>query len=136
MNLTDPFYERMAGDPTLVAMLATYKGAPAVFTTDPVPGDALLPYIVSAGEVVGTPFDTKTTRGRAVWRDVRCYDNANGTAVQVELMAERVRALFHRQAISITDFAWIWGECSGPIVADELEAYGRVVTVKLTIEEV
>ena len=136
MNLTDPFYECMAGDPTLAAMLATYKGAPAVFTTDPVPGDALLPYIVTAGEVVGTPFDTKTSRGRTVWRDVRCYDNANGSAVQVELMAERVRALFHRQAISITDFEWIWGECSGPIVADELKAYGRVVTVKITIEEV
>jgi len=136
MNLAETFHDLMAGDAALVAMLATYDGAPAVFTTDPVPGDALLPYIVTAGEVVGTPFDTKTSRGRTVWRDVRCYDNANGSAVQVELMAERVRALFHRQAISITDFAWIWGECSGPIMADELEAYGRVVTVKLTIEEV
>ena len=136
MNLTESFHDLMAGDPTLVAMLATYKGAPAVFTTDPVPGDALLPYIVTAGEVVDTPFDTKTSRGRTAWRDVRCYDNANGSAAQVELMAERVRALFHRQAISITDFEWIWGECSGPIVADEQDAYGRIVTVKLTIEEV
>jgi hypothetical protein len=136
MNLTETFHDRMAGDPALAAMLATYEGAPAVFTADPVPGDALLPYIVSAGEVVDTPFDTKTTRGRTVWRDVRCYDNASGSAAVVELMAERVRALFHRQALSISDFAWIWGECSGPIVADELDAYGRIVTVRITIEEV
>jgi hypothetical protein len=136
MNLSDAFYERMAGDPTLAAMLAIYKGAPAIFTTDPVPGDALLPYVVTAGEVVNTPFDTKTTRGRTAWRDVRCYDNANGSSAQVELIAERVRTLFHRQSVLITDFEWIWGECSGPIVADEPEAYGRIVTVKLTIEEV
>ena len=136
MNLTEAMHARMVGDPTLVTMLALYKGEPAVFTTDPAPGDALLPYIVSAGEVVDTPFDTKTTRGRTVWRDVRCYDNAGGSAVAVELMAERVRALFHRQAVLITDFAWVWGECSGPVAADELLAYGRVVTVKLTIEEV
>ena len=136
MNLAETFYDRMAGDPTLAAMLAVYEGAPAVFTTDPAPGDALLPYIVTAGEVVDTPFDTKTTRGRTAWRDVRCYANAGGSAAEVELMAERVRALFHRQAVSITDFEWIWGECSGPVAADELDAYGRVVTVKLTIEEV
>jgi hypothetical protein len=136
MNLTEAFHERMANDARLAAMLAVYEGAPAVFTTDPAPGDALLNYIVSAGEVVDTPFDTKTTRGRTVWRDVRCYANASGSAAEVELMAERVRALFHRQAISITDFEWIWGECSGPIVADEQDAYGRIVTVKLTIEEV
>ena len=136
MNLSDSFYQRLTSDPTLAAMLAVYAGAPAVFTTDPVPGDAVLPYIVTAGEVVDTPFDTKTTRGRTAWRDVRCYANAGGSAAEVELMAERVRALFHRQAVSITDFEWIWGECSGPIVADEQDAYGRIVTVKLTIEEV
>lgn len=136
MNLTDAFYEHLTGDAALTAMLATYDGAPAVFTTEPVPGAAQLPYIVTAGEVVGTPFDTKTTRGRTAWRDVRCYTHASGSAAEVELMAERVRVLFHRQAISITDFEWIWGECSGPIVADEQDAYGRIVTVKLTIEEV
>ncbi len=136
MNLTNAFHDLMTGDPTLAAMVAVYGGAAAVFTMEPVPGDALLPYIVTAGEVVDTPFDTKTSRGRTVWRDVRCYTSAGGSAADVEAMSERVRALFHRQYISITDFAWIWGECSGPVVADEQDAYGRIVTVKLTIEEV
>ena len=49
--VTEAIYDALAGDATLVAMLATYGGEPAIFTTDPAPGDAELPYIVSAGEV-------------------------------------------------------------------------------------
>jgi len=134
--ITAAFHSRMANDVTLAALLADYEGAPAVFTTDPAPGDAVLPYIVSAGEAVNAPFDTKTTRGNTLWRDVRCYAAADGSAVEVEAIADRVRALFHRQSFSIPGFAWIWAECSGPIVADEQDAYGRIVTAKLTIEEV
>ena len=134
--ITDAFHSRMATDAALAALLASYDGEPAVFTTDPAPGDATLPYIVSAGEAVNAPFDTKTTLGNTIWRDVRCYDNAGGSAVTVEAIADRVRELFHRQSFPIPGFAWIWAECSGPIVADEQDAYGRIVTVKLTIEEV
>jgi len=136
MPITSAIHDRMALDATLAAMLAIYDGAPAVFTTDPVPGNAALPYIVSAGEAVSTAWDTKTTRGNQLWRDIRCYDHATGSAVRVEAMAERVRQLFHRQVLVVPGFVWIWAECAGPIVADEQDAYGRVVTVKLTIEEV
>jgi hypothetical protein len=136
MPITAAFHSRMANDATLAGLLALYEGVPAVFTTDPVPGDAVLPYVVSAGEAVNTPFDTKTTLGRSIWRDVRCYDNADGSAANVEAIADRVRALFHRQSFSIPGFAWILAECSGPIVADEQDAYARIVTVKLTIEEI
>lgn len=126
----------LAGDGTLTALLGTYRGEPAIFTTDPAPGDAVLPYIVTAGEVVANPEDTKTTRGRELWRDVRCYAPATGSAVTVEAMAERVRALLHRQALTIDGFVWIWASCSGPIVADEEDAYGRIVTVQMRVEEV
>lgn len=133
--ITEAIYDVLAGDGTLTAMLATYGGEPAIFTTDPAPGDAELPYVVSAGEVAQTPFDTKTTRGRTVFRDVRCYTGATGSAVLVEAIAERVRALLHRQEIAISDFEWVMGECSGPTVADGQDAYGRIVTVRLTMEE-
>jgi len=36
--LTEAIYDRLAGDGTLTSLLATYEGAPAIFTTDPVPG--------------------------------------------------------------------------------------------------
>lgn len=134
--ITAAIYARLAGDATLVALLNTYRGAPAVFTTDPAPGDAVLPYIVTGGEVAQTPFDTKTTRGRTFFRDVRCYAAASGSAATVEAIAERVRELLHRQSLEIAGFVWILAECSGPIAADEQDAYARLVTVKLVVEEI
>ena len=134
--ITEAIYDVLAGDATLTALLTTYGGEPAIFTTDPAPGDAELPYIVSAGEVAQSPWDTKTTRGRVATRDVRCYTDATGSAVAVEAIAERVRALLHRQTLAITDFTCVIADCSGPVVADGPDAYGRIVTVRLTIEEV
>lgn len=134
--LTAAIYNTLTADAALVALLATYGGQPAVFTTDPAPGDASMPYIVTAGDVVQIPWDTKLTRGREVWRDVRCYAAASGSAVTVESIAERVRALLHRQAIVIGGFTWVLSECSGAIVADEQDVYGRVLTAKFTIQEV
>ena len=133
--ITQAIYDRLVGDATLAGLLSTYGGNPAVFTTDPAPGDADLPYVVTAGAVSVAPFDTKTTLGRQVVRDVRCYAAAEGSAVTVEAIAERVRWLFHRRTLTVAGFSWIWAECSGPIGADEPDAYGRIVTVSMTIEE-
>jgi len=133
--LTKALYDTLSADGTLTAMLADYHGGPAIFTTDPPPGDAVLPYIVTAGAVAAEPVDTKTTQGRTITRDIRCYSAASGSAAAVEQIAERVRALLHRQALEIDGFVWIWAECSGPIAADEQDAYGRIVTVRMTIEQ-
>lgn len=133
--LTPSIYDVLAGDETLAGLLAEYNGSPAVFTIDPAPGDATLPYVVTAGEVSQAPFDTKTTRGRDAIRDVRCYAAANGSAVEVEAIAERVRALLHRQALTIDGFDWLVSHVTGPIVADERDVYGRVVSLRLIAQE-
>lgn len=130
--LTQAIYDQLAGDPTLVGLLSTYKNLPAIFTTDPPPGDADLPYIVTAGEVSAAPFDTKTSRGRIMMRDVRCYADADGSAVTVEAIAERVRLLLHRQALTIDGHIWVLSEVnSGPIAADEKDVYGRILTLSV-----
>jgi len=134
--LTAAIYNVLASDAALAALLSDYGGQPAVFTTDPVPGDAPLPYVMTAGEAVQAPWDTKTTRGRDLWRDIHCYTAASGSAVNVEAIAERVRALLHRQAMAIDGFTWVLCECSGPIVADEQDVNGRVLTAKFIIQEV
>jgi hypothetical protein len=134
--ITAAIYTRLANDATLTALLAKYDGSPAIFTTDPAPGDAVLPFIVTAGEAVNSPFDTKTTRGNTVWRDVRCYGQASGSAAKIEAIADRVRDLLHRQTLSVAGYNYVLSECSGPVVADEQDVYGRILTVKLTIEEV
>lgn len=134
--LTAAVYDRMANDATLTALLATYQGEPAIFTIEPVPGDAKLPYIVTAGEMSQAPFDTKVDRGRRAFRDVRCYAPADGTAITVEAMAERVRSLFHRYSLTVTDFGVIVANVVGPVEADEKDAYGRILTVEFMLMEV
>lgn len=134
--ITEAIFDRLSGDVTLAALVSAYGGLPAIFTTDPAPADAVLPYIVSAGEVAQSPADTKNSRGRQLMRDVRCYGADSGSATTVEAIAERVRFLLHRHRLVVTDFETIIAECTGPVVADEQDAYGRIVTVSLRIEEV
>ncbi|NUM48735.1 MAG: DUF3168 domain-containing protein [Anaerolineales bacterium] len=140
--LTQAIYDILANDEALRELLAVYRDLPAVFTTDPAPGDAVLPYIVSAGDVVQLPLDTKTTRGRDLQRDIRCYAPATGSAALVEQIAERVRTLLHRQHLTIAGFTWLVSDIAGPIIADERETqsgrdtYGRVLTLSLKAQEV
>ena len=133
--LTAAIYDVLANDVTLAGLLAAYGSGPAIFTTDPVPGNAVLPYVVTAGEVVQAPFDTKTTRGRDLIRDVRCYAEADGSVMVIEAIAERVRALLHRQALTISGFVWMVSDCAGPIVADDSDVYGRILSVSVKAQE-
>jgi hypothetical protein len=133
--LTAAIYQKLASDVTLTDMLATFGDEPAVFTTDPVPGSAELPYVVSTGEVSQSPFDTKQTRGRSLIRDVRCYAAADGSAVLIEAIAERVRALLHRQALTINGYSWMLSDVTGPIVADDDEVYGRIISVNIVVQQ-
>jgi hypothetical protein len=134
--LTQAVYDRLAGDATLAGLFTAYQGAPAIFTTDPAPGNAHLPYLVTAGAVAQAAFDTKVSRGRRVWRDVRCYAAADGSAVTVEAIAERVRALLHRYELPVPGFGMLVSRCAGPVVADEPDVYGRVLTVEFLLMEV
>ena len=132
-TITEAIHDRLEDDATLTALLATYNGAPAIFTIDPVPKDAALPYIISAGEATNDAFDTKVSSGRKITRDIRCYTEAADSAASVEAMAERVVELFHRHHLAVEGFRTIIAEASGPISANEELAYGRVVSVRLTL---
>ena len=133
--VTEAIYDRLVGDYDLGVLLASYGGAPGVFTVDPVPGDATLPYVVTAGQVWARPFDTKTTRGRELSRDVRCYAEGDGSATLVEAIAERVRSLLHRQLLTIEGFGVWLMECSGPVAVSEPDVQGRIVSVRMMIME-
>ena len=131
----EAIYDLLSADSTLAGKLSTYEGDPAIFTVDPAPGDANLPFIVISPIIDGAPFDTKTSRGRSVRIDVRCYAEATGSAADIEAISERVRSLLHREPLTIDGHAWLWSSCFGPISADEAEAYGRIVTVLIVCEE-
>lgn len=130
MNLTAAVHARLAGDATLAAMLAKYDGAPAVFTTDPPPDDAALPYIVVPGDLAQNPFDTKDLRGREIYRDVRCYTPATGSSKLVDDIAERTRFLLHRHRLVVDGVPVMLARVTGPrAAAAEEQSYGRLLTL-------
>lgn len=134
LDLTQPFYDRLSSDSELTADLSLYAGAPAIFTDEDVPEDAGLPYVYTHGQVSDVAWDTKNSTGRVITRDVAVYAKRGNTA-QLEQMAERIRALFHRHALAIDGGETIAAQASGPIAAPTDETIvGRVVTVKLKIE--
>lgn len=129
MGLTKTHYDVLTGDATLVAMLATYKTKPAVFTTDPPPSDAVLPYIITAGELTTVPFDTKDQQGEEYWRDVRCYTARTGSEKRVDEIASRVKDLLHRQPLVVDGAVVMVSEVTGPRRGpEEDDAYSRIVT--------
>lgn len=134
--ITKAIVDLLKTDHQLVAMLPVYKGEPTIYSTDPAPGETPSPYIVTAGEVVHLAWDTKTSRGRDVVRDVRVYAPAEGSAVIVEEISDRVRVLLHRMPLNVNGFRWIISEVTGPVVADETDYYGRILSLNLKIEEV
>lgn len=130
---TQNFYDVLVGDATLAGLLATYGGAPAIFTGATVPEDAVLPYLVSVAAVADEPADTKNSTGREIVRDIACYAPATGSATAVAAIAERVRGLFHRQTFAVPGYVTEIVDASGPVAADEDDAYGRIVTVRAVL---
>ena len=134
--ITQAIRDRLAGDPVLRSMLATYDGEPAIFTAPP-PGDAPYPMIVTMGQVSDEPDDTKNSRGREIRRDISCYTEATGSMEDVEAIAERVRQLFHRAPIQVPGYHVWLSEVSGPILGEtDGSVYGLVLTLRLRMEEV
>lgn len=136
MDLAKAVYDRLAGDQELVAMLAKYAGAPAIFTQAFIPENAKMPYIWSYGNVSDQPEDTKTERGRDIFRDIQCFAAYRGDSSPLELIAKRVRKLFHRRAIAVDGATVIVASASGPVPAETDErAVGLIVHVRLRLEE-
>jgi hypothetical protein len=127
-------YDRLASIPEIVADLSIYQGAPAIFTREPVPHDAVDRYIVVGDAIGDEPYDTKTTLGREVLHDIVVYDSETGDASVVERVATLVRDVLHRQNLTISGYGVLVAVASGPVVAptDDL-VYGRVVTARFNL---
>jgi len=135
--ITQAIHGKLEGDTELTGMLATYQGRPAIFTFEPVPEDAIRPYIIAAGHVSDNyeGISTKTRAGRDILRDIRCYVD-RGDMARVEDIAERVRQLFHRGSLEITGWKTVRVNASGPTIGTpEDTAHGLIVTISFTIQE-
>jgi hypothetical protein len=126
---------RLAADGALTAMLGVYSGAPAIFVGDLVPADAPRPYVILSGAIADVAADTKSTLGRSVEQDVRCYADGPASSKLIESIAERVRAVLHRAAIYINGFSAIVSDVDGPIAAEtDGRIIGRIVTAHYRLE--
>lgn len=127
MSLTTDLYDRLAGDATLVAMLSTYQGEPAIFTADPVPPTAKFPFVVITGPESDVDAGYKNAAGRDVHRRVRAYTKATGSVDAVEAIASRIFTLLHRQPLGD---AYVM-DVRGPEMApSDPDTYGRALVAR------
>lgn len=143
---TKAFFDLLRTDTTLCNMLAYYpphtgSTKPAIFTADPPPDNADMPYIIITGHIMDNALDTKSSTGRDFIRDIRCYTDAtkltstyevrSTSTYKVEEIAERVRSILHNKTIAVEGYSQIGKlQCSarqGPI---EPDAYGQIVEVR------
>jgi len=102
-------------------------------TSLPVPAGATYPLIISEGPIADVHDDIKVDQGREILRDFRVYTkNSSRNPQSCINIAERIRAIFHGVEFTLTSWRAI-ASAMGPIIADESDVYGRIVTVRFSL---
>jgi len=119
---------KLIENPVIVANISTFSGAPSIFTVEPIPSDVQLPYMI-VSNVSEVPFDTKTEDGREVLTDIRVYSQANGNVSLMDLLVDEIYGTFHNQIIAASGYENVITRVREITVLDEIDVYGRVVTI-------
>lgn len=127
--------DALVADATLTGLIATYASAPAVFSGDFVPEDCepawAFIYVVS-----DQPTDSKNGEGRELNFDVSVWARKVDGPKHLNTIAERVRDLLHRTALTISGYEHLLSVASGPIQNEPDEALiGRTVSVRILIDK-
>ena len=132
---TQAIFDVMNGDTLLVGLVSEFDGEPAIFTMKEVPPDAKRPYIWTYGDIINSPFDSKTDRGREVTRDIWAVADDVGNEDLVMDIANRIQLIFHRVVMTI-GLGNMRTISSGPRVGpsgDEITA--RIVTIQYVYQQ-
>lgn len=138
MNSTATIFARLAG---VATSLATYNGAPAIFS-ERAPDDFLdnppaKPFLIIAVPTRDEPMETFTEVGRLIQQDVRGYQRDTGSGADLDSVMRAVRDLFHNRPGELTVTGGKCDVCrvNGPIQSPTSdEAYiGRRVTIRLDL---
>jgi hypothetical protein len=142
MDITQAIYNKLTADAALVGLIANYPsgspGNPAIFTSWPVPPDAGRPYVFTRGEVTARHFDELASNlGLDVQRDVSVIADNTGSDANVEAIARRVRAVLHRQPLTIPNGSHVMTQCTnGPVPAETDDTLtGRQLTFRIVAME-
>lgn len=134
--ITDPVAAKLAGDATLAALIGTFAGVPAIFTSRPIPDGAIAPFIITEGNIADVGADTLRRLGRQITRDISVWFPASDDPSNLETAAERIRTLFHKTTLAVTGHHHVMTLASGPIPApDSGDERGRVVTIQVLVQE-
>jgi hypothetical protein len=142
MDITQAVYDKLSQDATLVALLASYPTGspqnPAIFTGWPIPPDATRPYVFSRGAVADVHFDEiNTNLGRDTIRDITAIADNTGSDSAIEAIAERIRAVMHRQPLTVPGGTHVMSQCiAGPFVAETDDSLtGRQLSIRIVTME-
>lgn len=138
MNSTATIFARLAA---VAPSLATYNGAPAIFS-ERAPDDFLdtpptKPFLIIAVPTRDEPMETFTETGRLIQQDVRGYQKGTGSGAELDAVMRSVRDLFHNRPGELTVTGGKCDVCrvNGPMQSPTSEeAYiGRRVTIRLDL---
>lgn len=137
VDLSQPLYAALTGVSDGIDGLATYNGAPAVFTRRPVPIECGFPLIITAGDVTHGDEDFIDAEMVSIVRDVAVYGNKHADYRSVEKIALDIRNLFHRKRESLIVPGWhiVDIRCKGPVPTgdDDDQTVGRVVSLQIRL---
>ena len=127
----------------VTAMLAQWKGEPAVFTRRPVPDDAIYPVAVISRATSIDDFDGLTVRRPIATHQIAFYGNkgAPGSTEDhtrdVESMGFAAREHFHRNRFSLTPsgYSVVDVQVRGPVDApvDDDMKVGTAITLQIRL---
>lgn len=137
LEVLGPVRTAVLSNPNVTDLLTTWNGSKAVFTRRPVPDDAQFPLIIVGPMMLrdGT-LDGINDHRPIVTLDVTVYGNQPNQYRDVDLMAEHLFSMFHRQRnIALTDYATIDIIAAGPYTApaDDERSIARRVRLNLRL---
>ena len=138
MNSTVTIFARLA---SVSASLATYDGAPAIFS-ERAPDDFLetppaKPFLIIAVPTSDVAMETFTETGRLILQDVRGYQRDTGSGADLDTLMRSVRDLFHNRPGELTvtggkcDVCRVNGPMQSPTTDPSL--IGRRVSIRLDL---
>lgn len=133
--LSTAIYSRLAGDATLTALLGVTGGVPSIFAKRPIPTAAVYPLVITTTVVADVDQDLVSTQIRQISRDIAVYGKVATDFDKVIDAAERIRALFHRQPLTVAGWRVFEVRASGAIDAPaEAAEIGRIVTLSIRLQ--
>lgn len=130
----------LKADAVLRALTAPHvsgSGSAGVYGAIPVPPTATLPYVAVPGTISDVPVDTFDAEYRSLIIDIHVYadrpDVGGGSTEVADAITERVRAILHRNPIPVPGANPLVFAVEGIRPSDDIEAFGRILSLRLLI---